>query len=142
MLERTLAIIKPNSMTRKLAGRILAMWEDAGFEIAAMKMARLTLGEAEGFYREHKGKPFFPGLVDFMTSGPVVLLVLQKEGAIAANRALMGATDPAQAADGTIRKLYGETVQRNCVHGSDRPESAAREIAYFFNAFELPPRPE
>jgi nucleoside-diphosphate kinase len=137
MLERTLAMIKPNAVAKKVAGRILSMWEDAGFDVVAVKRVHLTREQAGGFYKEHEGKPFFDGLVEFMTSGPAYLLVLEKENAIADNRTLMGATDPAKADPGTIRRLYADSLRQNAVHGSDSVLSAAREIAYFFNAFEL-----
>ena len=137
MPEQTLAIIKPNAVANKVTGRILSMWEEAGFRILALKQVRLTGPQAAGFYREHEGKPFYEGLVEFMTSGPVILLVLSRAGAVEANRELMGATDPDAAAPGTIRKLFGQSVRHNAVHGSDSPESAQREIAYFFNALEV-----
>ena len=137
MVERTLAIIKPNAVEKNVAGRILTMWEDAGFSVVAMKKAHLTGDLAAGFYAEHEGKPFFDNLLSFMTSGPVYLVVLAGADAIQANRTLMGATNPAEAAPGTIRKLYADSLTENAVHGSDSPSSAAREIAYFFNAFEL-----
>lgn len=138
MKERTLGIIKPDAVKKKAAGKILSMWEEAGFEIVAIKKTRLTRAQAEGFYQEHKGKPFFANLIDFMTSGPVYLLVLEKEDAVMANRKLMGETDPAKSPEGTIRKLYGRSITENAVHGSDSATSAAREIGYFFNIFELP----
>jgi len=137
MIEQTLTIIKPNAVNKGLAGKILSMWEEAGFEIVAIKKVRLTREQARGFYQEHEDEGFFSSLLDFMTSGPCFVLVLQKEDAIRANRDLMGKTDPADAAMGTIRKLYGESLQNNSVHGSDKPSSAAREISYFFNVFEL-----
>jgi nucleoside-diphosphate kinase len=139
MKERTLAIIKPNALRKKVAGKILAMWEEAGFDIVAVKKATLTRAQAEGFYAEHKEKEFFPRLIDFMTSGPVILLVLERENAVAGNRDLMGATNPDNAAAGTMRRLFGDSLTMNAVHGSDAQASAAREVAYFFNALELNP---
>ena len=141
-IERTLAIIKPNAVRKGVVGRIISMWEDAGFRIVAIKKAKLTKKQAEGFYAEHKGKFFFDSLVEFITSGDIYLLVLEGENVIARNREIMGATDPAKAAPGTIRKLFGDSITENAVHGSDSPESAKREISYFFNVFELEPRYE
>lgn len=135
-MEQTFSIIKPNAVNKKVSGKILAMWESAGFNIVQIKKVRLTKAQAEGFYAEHYGKPFFDELVAFMTSGPVFLLVLEKDNAIEDNRRLMGATNPAKADEGTIRKLYGDSMGENAVHGSDSPASAAREIRYFFNIFE------
>ena len=137
MTERTLAMIKPNAVAKNAAGKILAMWEESGLICVAIKRVTLTRPQAEGFYREHEGKPFFDGLVDFMTSGPAYLVVLEGRDAIARNRELMGATNPANAAPGTIRALYADSMTENAVHGSDSPASATREISYFFNAFEL-----
>ena len=137
MTERTLAMIKPNAVAKKAAGKILSLWEEAGLTCVAIKRATLTRAQAEGFYREHEGKPFFADLVGFMTSGPAYMVVLEGEDAIAGNRTLMGATNPANAAAGTIRALYADSFTENAVHGSDSPASAAREISYFFNAFEL-----
>ena len=137
MTQQTLAIIKPNAVRKGVSGRIISMWEDAGFKIRALKKVRLTEPEAEGFYAEHQGKPFFSDLVGFMTSGPVCLLVLEGESAVEENRRLMGATNPAQAQEGTIRRLYADSLTENAVHGSDAPESAAREISYFFSVFEI-----
>jgi len=137
MKERTLTMIKPNAVKKHVAGKIISMWEDAGFEIVQIKRKHLTAAQAEGFYKEHEGKPFFAGLVEFMTSGSIYILVLEKENAIADNRKLMGATNPANAEEGTIRKLYADSLGENAVHGSDSPQSAAREIDYYFNVFEL-----
>ncbi len=137
MVEKTLAIIKPNAVRNGVAGKILAMWEEAEFSIRALKRVQLTQVQAAGFYAEHEGKPFFGGLLEFMTSGPVVLVVLEKENAILDNRTIMGATNPDNAAEGTIRKLYADSFTENAVHGSDSPTSAAREVSYFFNVFEL-----
>ncbi|MDG2917710.1 nucleoside-diphosphate kinase [Bisgaard Taxon 10/6] len=137
VLERTLSIIKPDAVERHLIGQILARFEQSGFRIAAIKMLHLTKPQAEGFYAEHQGKPFFDGLVEYMTSAPVVVSVLAKENAVKDYRTLIGATDPAQAAEGTIRKDFAESRQRNSVHGSDSVESAVREIAYFFVDTEI-----
>ncbi len=134
--ERTLSIIKPDAVRKNLIGAIIAHLEKAGLVPVAMKMKHLSQTEAEGFYAEHNGKPFFADLVKFMTSGPVVLMVLEGENAITHYRAVMGATDPAKADEGTLRKLYAESKQCNAVHGSDSPASAAREIGYFFAALE------
>ena len=135
-MQETLAMIKPDAVARNLVGRIVAMMEDAGLAVVAMKMLQLDRRTAGGFYAVHRDKPFFDGLVDFMTSGPVVCLVLAGDDAIVRYRALMGATDPAKAAEGTIRRLFAESLRANSVHGSDSPETAAFEIGYFFNALE------
>lgn len=132
MLERTLSIIKPDGVKRNLIGKIVGQFETAGLKIAGMELRQLSRKEAEGFYWEHRERGFFGELVDFMTSGPVVLMTLEGENAIARNRELMGATNPAQAAEGTIRKLYSLSIGENTVHGSDSAVAAAREIAYFF----------
>ncbi|NBX93478.1 MAG: nucleoside-diphosphate kinase [Proteobacteria bacterium] len=132
MAERTLGIIKPNSVTKKHIGKILAIGEEAGLRIAEMKMKHLTKEEAAGFYAEHKERPFFNSLVGFMTSGPVVLLVWEGDGAVEKWRQIMGATDPAKAAPGTIRKLFADSIEANSVHGSDSVTSAQRETKYFF----------
>jgi len=136
-LERTFAIIKPDAVAKGKSGEILSMIERAGFRVAAMRLRRLTKQDAEAFYAVHKSRPFFSGLVTFMTEGPVVTLVLESENAIAKWRDLMGATNPANAAEGTIRKRFAENIERNCVHGSDAPETAAVEIPFFFAANEL-----
>lgn len=136
-IERTLSIIKPDATARNLTGKINAMLEAAGLRIVAQKRLQMTRAQAEGFYAVHKARPFFDELCTYMTSGPVVVQVLQGENAIARNREVMGATDPAKAAEGTIRKTYGEGIERNCVHGSDAPETAAEEIGYFFSGIEL-----
>lgn len=136
-VEQTLSIIKPDAVSKNLIGTIVARFEQAGLKIVAQRMLLLSRAQAEGFYAEHHGKPFFDGLVDFMTSGPVVVQVLSGENAIALNRELMGATDPAKAAAGTIRADYAEAINRNAVHGSDSPTSAAREVAYFFASNEV-----
>jgi nucleoside-diphosphate kinase len=136
--ERTLSIVKPDGVQNGHIGHVISVFESNGLTIKAAKLVRLTKAQAEGFYAEHAGRGFFGELVEFMTSGPVMLMVLEGEGAILKNRELMGATDPAQAADGTIRKLYAESKGRNTAHGSDSPASAEREIKYFFSeAFEL-----
>ena len=131
-MERTFAIVKPNAVKKNYIGRILNIMEESDMRIVAMKMKSLTKGEAEGFYAEHKDRPFFNSLVTFMTSGPVVLLVLEGTGAVERYRKLMGATDPKKAAPGTIRKLWADSLEANSVHGSDSTTSAAREVAYFF----------
>jgi len=136
-MEHTLAIIKPDACSRNIAGKILAKIEENGFQVVAMKKLRMTRTQAEGFYAVHRGKPFFDSLTDYMSSGPCIVLVLRKENAIAAWRTLMGATNPANAAPGTVRKEFAESLERNSVHGSDAPETAAYEIPYFFSALEL-----
>jgi nucleoside-diphosphate kinase len=136
-VEQTLSIIKPDAVSNNNIGEIVARFEKAGLTIAAQRMMQLSRAQAEGFYAEHKGRPFFDGLVDFMTSGPVVVQVLSGENAILANRDLMGATDPAKAAPGTIRADFAKAIDANAVHGSDSPASAAREIAYFFASNEV-----
>jgi len=135
--ERTFAIIKPDAVEAKLAGKILARIEEAGFTVRAMRLQHLTKKEAEGFYAVHSARPFFGGLTDFMSSGPCVLLALEAEGAIAKWRALMGATDPAKAEAGTMRKDFGQSIDKNATHGSDAPETAAFELSYFFRGLEL-----
>lgn len=137
-VERTLAIIKPDAMARGLAEKILARIRQEGFKIVAQKTLALSKKQAEGFYAVHRGKPFFAPLTDFMSSGQVVVVVLEAENAIARWREVMGATDPAKAAPGTLRREFGSSVQNNCTHGSDAPETAAFEIGYFFSAHELP----
>jgi len=134
---RTLAIIKPDAVRAKKAGKILAMIEESGLTVEAARMFRLTKELAGAFYAVHKGKPFYEGLVEFMSSGPCIALVLSGEDAVARWRGLMGATNPQAAADGTIRKLYGTSVQFNACHGSDAPETAATETAFFFSCSEL-----
>jgi nucleoside-diphosphate kinase len=136
-IERTLCIVKPDAVEKRRAGAILARIEEGGFQIVALKMAHLTRRQAEGFYEVHRQRPFFGELVQLMTRSPVVLAVLQREGAVTAWRDLMGATDPAKAASGTIRKLFGTNVGENATHGSDSLENAGREIAYFFPGAEL-----
>jgi nucleoside-diphosphate kinase len=136
-IERTFSIIKPDATARNLTGKIVAMLEAGGLRVVAQKRLQMTRAQAEGFYAVHRERPFYGELCAYMTSGPVVVQVLQGENAIARNREIMGATDPAKAADGTIRKTYGESIERNCVHGSDAPETAAQEIAYFFAETEI-----
>lgn len=136
-VEQTLSIIKPDAVSKNVIGAIVSRFEQAGLKVVAQRMLQLSRAQAGGFYAEHQGRPFFEGLVDFMTSGPVVVQVLSGENAIALNRELMGATDPAKAAPGTIRADFADEISRNAVHGSDSPVSAAREIAYFFAASEL-----
>ena len=131
-IQRTFSIVKPDAVKRNLIGSIYERIEKAGFKIVAAKMLHLTEEQAKGFYAEHEAKPFFGDLVAFMTSGPVMVQVLEGENAIAKNRELMGATNPAEAAPGTIRADFAETVDENAVHGSDAPETAAQEIAFFF----------
>ena len=136
-VEQTLSIIKPDAVSKNHIGEIVARFEKAGLKIVAQRMMQLSAAQAEGFYAEHKGRPFFEGLVKFMTSGPVVVQVLSGESAIALNRELMGATDPAKAASGTIRADFASAIDANAVHGSDSSVSAAREIAYFFPTNEI-----
>ncbi len=136
-IERTLAIIKPDAVSRGLEGEILSRIHKAGFQIVAIKSARLTKSEAEGFYAVHRGKGFYEDLTRFMSSGKLLIMVLEAENAIARWRDLMGATDPAKAAPGTIRREFGTSIQNNCTHGSDAPETAAFEIGYFFGGYEL-----
>lgn len=132
MKERTLSILKPDAVERNLIGKIVGRFEEEGLKIAAMELRWLSRHEAEGFYAEHKARPFFGELCDFMTRSPVVVMVLEGADAVAKNRKIMGATNPANAEPGTIRKLFAKSVGENTVHGSDSPQSAAREIAYFF----------
>ncbi len=136
-IEQTFAIIKPDAVASGHAGQILAMIEHAGFRIRGMKTIRLSKQQAEGFYEIHKEKPFFGGLVTFMTEGPVVVLVLERENAIKHWREVMGATNPEKAAEGTVRKKFAKNIERNAVHGSDAPETAAVEIPFFFSMAEL-----
>ena len=140
-LERTFSIIKPDAVAANHIGEIYARFEDGGLRIVAAKMLRLNQERTAGFYAEHQGKPFFASLCAYMTSGPILVQVLEGEDAIARNRQLMGATDPAKAAPGTIRADFAQSLNANAVHGSDSPASAAREIAYFFATGEIHPRP-
>lgn len=139
-IERTFSIIKPDAVSKNVIGEITSRFEKAGLKIIASKMLHMTQTQAEGFYVEHRERPFFPDLVGFMTSGPVIVQVLEGENAIAANRDLMGATNPKEAEPGTIRADYAQSIDANAVHGSDSPESAEREIAYFFEDSEICPR--
>jgi nucleoside-diphosphate kinase len=136
-IERTLAIIKPDAVGRGLAGDILKHVHEAKFKIVAIKSLRLTKTEAEGFYAVHRERPFFKDLTEFMTSGKVIVMALEAEGAIARWRETMGATDPSKAAAGTIRKTFGTSIQNNCTHGSDAAETAKFELGYFFSGMEL-----
>ncbi len=138
-LERTLSIIKPDATRRNLTGKINARLEEKGLRIIAQKRLQLSPAQAEQVYAVHRERPFFKSLVEFMCSGPVVVQVLEGQNAVAANREVMGATDPKKAAPGTIRKDFAETIEANSVHGSDSPDAAAQEIAYFFAGFELCP---
>ena len=139
-IERTLSIIKPDAVGKNVIGEILTRFEKAGLRIAACRMTHLSRQDAEGFYAVHKARPFFNDLVQFMVSGPVMIQVLEGDGAIQKNRELMGATDPAKADRGTIRADYADSIDANAVHGSDAPETAATEIAYFFPALHVYPR--
>lgn len=136
-IERTLSIIKPDAVAKNVIGDIIARFEKAGLKVVAAKMLQLTNEKAGGFYAEHQGKGFFDDLMAFMTSGPVIVQVLEGENAIELNRKLMGATNPKDAEPGTIRADFAETIDANAVHGSDSPESAAREVAYFFDTDEI-----
>ena len=136
-VQRTLAIVKPDGVEQTVVGKVIARIEAEGFRIAGLRMIRLGKAEAEGFYAVHRGKPFFSSLTAFMSSGPAVVMVLEREEAIAEWRELMGATNPANAAPGTLRKELATSVERNIVHGSDAPETAAFEIAYFFGGVDL-----
>lgn len=136
-VERTLSIVKPDAVAKNVIGAIYSRFEQAGLRIVGAKMLRLSRAQAEGFYAEHKERPFFPALIDFMTSGPVTVQVLEGENAVVRNRELMGATNPKSAEPGTIRADFAESIDANAVHGSDSAASAAREIAYFFATSEL-----
>ena len=136
-MERTLSIIKPDGVGKNVIGEVIKRFEANGIKIAAMKMIKLTKTQAQGFYAVHKERPFFDSLTDFMTSGPIVVMVLEGEDVIARNRKLMGATNFEEADPGTIRKDYATNIEQNVVHGSDAPETAAFEIGYFFNALEI-----
>lgn len=139
-IERTISIVKPDAVAKNVIGKIYDRFESNGLKIVAAKMKHLTKAEAEGFYAVHKERPFFAALVEFMTSGPVMIQVLEGENAVAKNRELMGATNPAEAAAGTIRADFAQSIDANAVHGSDSLENAAIEIAYFFNENEICPR--
>jgi len=136
-MQRTLSIIKPDAVSRGLAGAVLAMIQDSGLTVVAMKMIHMSKAQAEGFYHVHKARPFFADLTAFMCSGPVVVSILEGDDAIARYRTLMGATNPANAEEGTIRKRYALDIEKNSVHGSDAPETAAFETAYFFSNLEI-----
>jgi nucleoside-diphosphate kinase len=138
-MERTLAIIKPDGVERKLSGPVLQRIEEEGFRIVALRQVRLTRRQAEGFYAVHRGRPFFGGLTAFMSSGPAVVMVLEADDAIARWRKVMGATNPSQAAEGTLRRRFATDIERNVVHGSDAPATAEAEIAFFFPRMELVP---
>lgn len=139
-MERTLSIIKPDGVAKNIIGEVIKRFESAGIKIAAMKMIHLTKFQAQGFYAVHKERPFFDSLTDFMTSGPIVVMVLEGENVIARNRKIMGATNFKEAEEGTIRREYATDIEKNVVHGSDAPETAAFEISYFFNQLEIQPR--
>jgi nucleoside-diphosphate kinase len=136
-MEKTLIIVKPDAVTRGYAGKILGRFEDEGFKIRGLRMLHMTKKEAEGFYHVHRERPFFDSLTDFMSSAPVCVAVLEGREAISRVRAIMGATNPIEAAEGTLRRLYASDVEKNSVHGSDSPESAATEIPYFFRDLDL-----
>lgn len=136
-MERTLSIIKPDGVARGLAGEVIKRLEQNNFKITAMKMLRMTKSQAQGFYAVHRERPFFESLTGFMTSGPIIVMILEGENAIGRYRELMGATDYREAAKGTIRKDFATDIEKNVVHGSDGPETAAFEIGYFFNSFEI-----
>ncbi len=137
MVERTLVMIKPDGVSRNLMGKIIGIFEEKGLKVVALKKVKLSKAQAQAFYIVHKGKPFYDELTDYMSSGPVVALVLEGEEAIKRVREIMGATDPKEAEEGTIRKLYALDKGRNTVHGSDSPESAQKEISFFFSDYEL-----
>jgi len=136
-VERTFSIIKPDAVAAGQAGEILAMIEKARFKILGLRMTRLSAAQAQGFYAVHKEKPFFSGLVKFMTEGPIVVMALEREDAIKGLREVMGATNPANAAEGTVRKRFATDIERNCIHGSDAPETAETELRFFFRTAEL-----
>jgi nucleoside-diphosphate kinase len=136
-VQRTFSAIKPDAVAAGQAGEILAMIQKAGFKILALRMTRLTESQAQGFYEVHKQKPFFGGLVKFMTEGPIIVMALEREDAITKLREVMGATNPANAAEGTIRKRFASNIERNCVHGSDAPETAETELRFFFSTADL-----
>jgi len=136
-VQRTFSIIKPDAVAANQAGEILAMLQQAGFKILGMRMTRLSEAQAQGFYAVHRERPFFGGLVKFMTEGPIVVMALEREDAIARLREVMGATNPANAAEGTVRKRFASNIERNCIHGSDAPETAEQELRFFFSTSEL-----
>ncbi|MEA3333653.1 MAG: nucleoside-diphosphate kinase [Pseudomonadota bacterium] len=137
MIEKTLSIIKPDAVAKGVIGQVIACFSDNNLKIAALKMVHLSKREAQGFYAVHAERPFFDSLTDFMSSGPAVVMVLSGENAISKNRELMGATNPAEAADGTLRKRFATDIEKNAVHGSDAPETAREEIGYFFPELEI-----
>ena len=139
-LQKTFSIIKPDAVAGGKAGRILSLLEDNGFRVVALRMTKLSQSQAEGFYAVHKERPFFASLVKFMTEGPVIVMALERADAVKKLREVMGATNPANAAEGTVRKLYAESIERNAIHGSDAPETAAEELKYFFTTVELEQR--
>jgi nucleoside-diphosphate kinase len=134
---KTFSIIKPDAVATGKAGKILSLLEDNGFRIVALRKVKLSQAQAEGFYAVHKERPFYSSLVKFMTEGPVIVMALEREDAVKKLREVMGATNPANAAEGTVRKLYAESIERNAIHGSDAPETAAEELKYFFTGIEL-----
>jgi nucleoside-diphosphate kinase len=136
-LQKTFSIIKPDAVAGGKAGKILSLLESNGFRLVALRMTKLSQSQAEGFYAVHRERPFFASLVKFMTEGPVIVMALEREDAVKKLREVMGATNPANAAEGTVRKLYAESIERNSIHGSDAPETAAEELKYFFTAVEL-----
>jgi len=136
-LQKTFSIIKPDAVAGGKAGRILSLLESNGFRIVAIRMTKLSQSQAEGFYAVHRERPFFASLMKFMTEGPVIVMALEREDAVKKLREVMGATNPANAAEGTVRKLYAESIERNAIHGSDAPETAAEELKYFFTTIDL-----
>ena len=136
-LQRTFSIIKPDAVAAGQAGEILAMIQKAGFRVLGLRMTRLSEAQAQAFYGVHSEKPFFTGLVKFMTEGPIIVMALEREDAVKGLREVMGATNPANAAEGTVRKRFAANIERNCIHGSDAPETAAVELAFFFSTAEL-----
>jgi nucleoside-diphosphate kinase len=135
--QKTFSIIKPDAVSSGKAGKILSLLEDNGFRVVAIRMVKLSQPQAEGFYAVHRERPFFGSLVKFMTEGPVIVMALEREDAVRKLREVMGATNPANAAEGTVRKLYAESIERNAIHGSDAPETAEQELKYFFTTQEL-----
>jgi nucleoside-diphosphate kinase len=136
-MQKTFSIIKPDAVASGKAGKILALLEENGFRFVALRMVKLSQSQAEGFYEVHRERPFYGGLVKFMIEGPVIVMALEREDAVKKLRDVMGATNPANAAEGTVRKLFAESIERNAMHGSDAPETAAQELQYFFNSIEL-----
>jgi nucleoside-diphosphate kinase len=136
-MQKTFSIIKPDAVASGKAGKILALLEENGFRIVGLRMVKLSQSQAEGFYAVHRERPFYGSLVKFMTEGPVIVMALEREDAVKKLREVMGATNPANAADGTIRKLFAESIERNAIHGSDAPETAAQELPFFFTSVDL-----